>query len=111
MVGLEVTSNDKVKVCEAHECQHCLAYARAHKALFTMPFSRAKQLGHKLRDPRAQRRRTHPRSQHAVILVVTVPLLESRAVVFLLHQPVVHPLPCQAGIDDKTVALDKEARY
>lgn len=76
-----------------------------------MPVSRAKQLGHNLRDPRAQRRRTHPRSQLVVILVVTVPLLEARAVVFLLYQPVVDSLPRQAGIDNKTVALNKEARY
>lgn len=51
-------------------------------------------------------RRTHPCSQTAVILLVTVPLLESgaRAVVFLLHEPVIDPLSRQAGIDYKTVA-------
>lgn len=64
-----------------------------------------------LRDPRAQRRRTHPRGHGAVIPVVTVALLQARAVVFLLHQPVVDPFPRQTGIDDKTVAWNKEARY
>lgn len=50
--------------------------------------------------------RTHPCSQAAVVLVVTVLLLEARAraVVFLLHEPVVDALPRQAGIDYKTVA-------
>ena len=54
--------------------------------------------------------RTHPCSQTAVILVVTVPLLEARAraVVFLLHEPVVDSLSGQTGIDYKTVAWNKE---
>lgn len=58
-------------------------------------------------------RRTHPCRQAAVILVVTVPLLEARAraVVFLLHEPVVDPLPRQTGIDYETVAWNKEAHY
>ncbi len=58
-----------------------------------------------MRAPRGQRR-THPCSQTAVILVVTVPLLEARAraVVFLLHEPVVDSLSRQTGIDYKTVA-------
>lgn len=40
------------------------------------------------------------------MLVMTVLLLEARAraVVFLLHEPVVEPLPRQTGIDYKTVA-------
>lgn len=76
---------------------------------YILPFSRARQLGQQLRDPRAQRRRTHPRGHSAVIPVVTVARLQARAVVFLLHQPVVDSLPRQTGIDDKTVAWNKEA--
>lgn len=76
-----------------------------------LPVSRARQLGQQLREPRAQRRRTHPRGHSAVIPVVTVARLQARAVVFLLHEPVVDPLPRQTGIDDKTVAWNKGARY
>lgn len=58
-----------------------------------------------LREPRG-RRRTHPCRQTAAILVVTVPRLEARAraVILLLHQPVVESFPRQAGVDYKTVA-------
>lgn len=75
-------------------------------------FSCARKLPQKLREPRGQRP-THPCSQTAVILMVTVPLLEARAraVVFLLHEPVIDSLPRQAGVDYKTVAWNKEAHY
>lgn len=64
-----------------------------------------KQLNKTVASRRAQFR-THPCSQTAVILVVTVRLLKARAraVVFLLHEPVVDSFPCQTGIDYKTVA-------
>lgn len=59
------------------------------------------------------RGRTHPCSQTAVVLVVTVPLLEARAraVVFLLHEPVVDSLSRQTGIDYKTVAWKQIIKY